>query len=222
MKITPETTNHMENDVTGKCRICRNHTHSKLGDASHSYHVCEHCSDKHLGDSAEPKDRLAKLDKAVAIATIEKIPLIYALNILNGVYDPVEAKRRMTPPKASASSHKPAKKQPVMKRSGNCLICMRLTRDAVSNSSFSTHLCADCDKRFFNGYRNPEVKADILQSAFRLARQEKIGLMYALNIELGFYDIEEARRRISARSQDRGRFTTDIFVVGKRLPGSYR
>lgn len=209
----------MNNDSTPgtespQCRICRQPASDAISDEAHSYHVCLTCAEKHLGRYPDAAAKIAAMDTAVALATMERTPLAYALNVVNCVCGLGKMRRRMVPRAAPDHKSKP--------KSGNCRICRRPTRDFISNGSRMYHLCADCDRRHFRGYRNPAVKADILASAINLANAERIGLAYALNVETGLYNLEEAKRRISLKNQDRGKSSTDIFIVSRRMPGSFK
>ncbi len=202
------------------CKICKKPDKNLISNSKRSYYVCNSCNNKFLYGIKSNEDKVSKIENMRSMAAKEGITLFLAFNVSIGNCSIEKARLRMEEiNRLKMLSNSLSNKH---RKSKNCRICKNLTKNIVSNQSHSYYLCENCNKRFFTGIQSPEVKTDRLDSAINLANSENLNLLYALNIEMGLYDLEEAKRRIAMKKMDSSKSTTDIFVIGKRLPGSYK
>lgn len=103
-----------------------------------------------------------------------------------------------------------------------CAVCGRPAKMFLSRGNEIMMLCKECNKHFFFDLRSNETKKDRLIEAKNLCREEGLTKGFALNVIIGRYTLQEAKRRCRLKERERSGKSVDFYALGWRRPGCYR
>lgn len=109
-----------------------------------------------------------------------------------------------------------------LRRSPKCQLC-KSVKDigVIVFGSESLRICKACNEQpVLKGLYDYE-KIRSIKEGFKLAKEHRLHLPYAINTVLKRYTLEEAVRKSRLLEKERNGKEGDAFAVGKRLPGSF-
>lgn len=102
----------------------------------------------------------------------------------------------------------------------NCFLCRKKPSSTLTVNGKKYSLCSQCDDNFFRGQSQDE-KEYRLGKAIQIARDNGINWGLALNVAIGKYTLQEAKRRQYLKDREKAGKSADIWVVARRRPGGY-
>ena len=107
-----------------------------------------------------------------------------------------------------------------MNKVKKCFLCRKKSSSTLVVKGKKYSLCSQCDNRFFLNQSQDE-KEYRLGKAIHIARDNGINWGLALNVTIGKYTLQEAKRRQCLKNREKVGKSADIWVVARRRPGGY-
>lgn len=109
--------------------------------------------------------------------------------------------------------------------SGHCIICRGAATRSIHiakeiDGQHRVGICSNCHKYFLRDCLGEE-KANVVCRGLEIAQTYKLHTPFAMNVAIGRYSIEEAKRRTRLLEIERRGGSVDAFAAGRRLPGSF-